>query len=65
MPVFWCHLTTATSIPLKEFTARMATNGSDVRLSEDDKSFLLSLLRSAPAPLTTEQLVEALKQRRA
>jgi hypothetical protein len=41
----------------------MATHGSDVQLSEDDKSFLLSLLRNAPAPLTTEQLVEALKQR--
>ncbi|HYJ13215.1 MAG TPA: hypothetical protein VEW66_06470 [Thermomicrobiales bacterium] len=41
----------------------MATNGSNVRLSEDDKNFLLSLLRTATTPLTTEQLVEALKQR--
>ncbi len=41
----------------------MATNGSDVRLTEDDMVFLLSLLRSATSPLTTEQLVEALKQR--
>lgn len=41
----------------------MATNGSDLRLTEDDKAFLLSLLRNAPTPLTTEQLVEALKQR--
>jgi hypothetical protein len=41
----------------------MATHGSDVRLTEDDFVFLLSLLRNAPTPLTTEQLVEALKQR--
>ncbi len=41
----------------------MATNGSDVRLTEDDMVFLLSLLRNATTPLTTEQLVEALKQR--
>jgi hypothetical protein len=63
MPVFWCHLAHSTSTLLKEFTARMATHGSDVRLSEDDKTFLLSLLRNATTPLTTEQLVEALKQR--
>ena len=41
----------------------MATSGSDVRITEDDMIFLLSLLRNAAAPLTTEQLVEALKQR--
>lgn len=41
----------------------MATNGSDVRLTEDDMVFLLSLLRNATTPLTTDQLVDALKQR--
>ena len=41
----------------------MATHGSDLQLSDDDVVFLLSLLRNATSPLTTAQLVEALKSR--
>lgn len=41
----------------------MATHGSDPRLSDDDVAFLLTLLRNATSPLTTAQLVEALKNR--
>ncbi len=41
----------------------MAGQGSDVQLKEEDITFLLNLLRNAPSPLTTAQLVDALKQR--
>jgi hypothetical protein len=41
----------------------MATNGSDLQLSDDDVVFLLTLLRNATSPLTTAQLVEALQTR--
>jgi hypothetical protein len=61
---FWCAARhSPPPAQSKEFPARMATSGSDVRITEDDMIFLLSLLRNAAAPLTTEQLVEALKQR--
>jgi hypothetical protein len=49
----------------KEITPRMAGQGSDVRLTEDDVNYLLTLLRNATSPLTTAQLVEALRQRAA
>jgi hypothetical protein len=41
----------------------MAGQGSDVRLKEEDITFLLNLLRNASSPLTTTQMVDALKQR--
>ena len=41
----------------------MAAKGSDLQLSEDDVMFLLTLLRNAASPLTTAQLVDALKLR--
>lgn len=41
----------------------MAGQGSDVRLKEEDITFLLNFLRNASFPLTTIQLVDALKQR--
>jgi len=41
----------------------MAGQGSDLILTDEDVTFLLTLLRNAPSPLTTTQLVEALKQR--
>jgi hypothetical protein len=46
-----------------EISAPMAGPGSNVQLTEDDVMFLLNLLRNAPSPLTTAQLVDALKQR--
>jgi hypothetical protein len=49
--------------PNKEFPNRMATNGSDLQLSDDGVVFLLTLLRNATSPLTTAQLVEALQTR--
>jgi len=41
----------------------MAGQGSDVQLKEEDITFLFNLLRNASSPLTTAQLVDALKQR--
>lgn len=41
----------------------MATNGNDLKLSTDDVAFILNLLRQTTSPLTTSQLVEALKTR--
>ncbi|MEJ7901074.1 MAG: hypothetical protein WKF63_04460 [Thermomicrobiales bacterium] len=41
----------------------MAGQGSDVQLKDDDVTYLLNLLRKASSPLTTAQLVDALKQR--
>ena len=41
----------------------MAGPGSDLKLTEEDVTFLLTLLRNSPTPLTTTQLVEALMQR--
>jgi hypothetical protein len=49
----------------KEITPRMAGQGSDVRLTEDDANYLLTLLRNATSPLSTAQLIEALRQRAA
>lgn len=41
----------------------MAEPGSDAQLTDEDVTFLLTLLRNASSPLTTSQLVDALKQR--
>ncbi len=41
----------------------MAAQGSDVQLKDDDVTYLLNLLRNASSPMTTAQLVDALKQR--
>jgi len=48
---------------IKEQRTGMAAKGSDLQLSEDDVMFLLTLLRNAASPLTTAQLVDALKLR--
>jgi len=48
---------------IKEQPTGMAAKGSDLQLSEDDVMFLLTLLRNAASPLTTAQLVDALKLR--
>lgn len=42
----------------------MATSGNDLKLAEDDVAFILNLLRQTTSPLTTSQLVEALKSRK-
>lgn len=41
----------------------MAGKGNDLQLTDEDVIFLLTLLRNAASPLTTAQLVDALKQR--
>jgi hypothetical protein len=41
----------------------MAAQGSDVQLKDDDVTYLLNLLRNTSSPMTTAQLVDALKQR--
>jgi hypothetical protein len=41
----------------------MAGPGSELRLTDEDITFLLTLLRITPSPLTTAQLVDALKAR--
>lgn len=40
----------------------MAGQGSDMQLKVEDVTFLLNLLRNASSPMTTAQLVDALKQ---
>jgi len=40
----------------------MASSGT-IQLSEDDISYLITLLRNSATPLTTAQLVNALRQR--
>lgn len=36
---------------------------TQVQLSDDDVTFLLSLLRNATSPVTTQQLIDALRSR--
>ena len=36
---------------------------SEVELSDDDMTYLLTILRNASQPVTTQQLVEALRER--
>jgi hypothetical protein len=41
----------------------MAEQTGSLQLNDEDVAFLLTLLRNATSPLSTEQLVNALKQR--
>ena len=41
----------------------MATQTGALQLTDEDVAYLLTLLRNATSPITTEQLVEALRQR--
>lgn len=41
----------------------MATANETVQLNEADIAFLLNLLRNADGPMTTQELVDALKNR--
>ncbi|HYI25913.1 MAG TPA: hypothetical protein VD767_10930 [Thermomicrobiales bacterium] len=41
----------------------MSGQDTAVRLTDDDVAFILTLLRNAVTPLSTAQIVEALKQR--
>ena len=41
----------------------MATQNETLHLNDADIAFLLNLLRNASAPMTTQELIEALKQR--
>lgn len=43
----------------------MASGTDTVQLNEADIAFLLSLLRNATGPMTTQELVDALKNREA
>jgi hypothetical protein len=43
----------------------MATDNDTVQLNEADIAYLITLLRDAQGPLTTAELVEALKNRNA
>jgi hypothetical protein len=36
---------------------------TQVKLSDDDVTFLLSLLRNTTSPVTTQQLIDALRNR--
>ena len=35
---------------------------SPIHLSDEDVAFLLTLLRNAPQPMTTQQLIDALRR---
>lgn len=41
----------------------MAEERSILQLNEEDIAYVLTLLRNASSPLTTEQVIEALRQR--
>lgn len=41
----------------------MATQNDTLQLNDADIAFLLNLLHNASAPMTTQELIEALKQR--
>ncbi|HEU0164632.1 MAG TPA: hypothetical protein VFQ54_06260 [Thermomicrobiales bacterium] len=41
----------------------MALQSGTLRLTDEDVMYLLTLLRNASTPLTTAQLIDALKQR--
>jgi hypothetical protein len=41
----------------------MAEQTGSLQLNDEDVAFLLTLLRNATSPLSTEQMVNALKQR--
>jgi hypothetical protein len=47
----------------QEITHRMAGQSGELQLTDEDITFLLTLLRNSASPMTTAQLVEALKQR--
>lgn len=36
---------------------------SPIRLSDDDVAFLLTILRNSGSPMTTQQLIDALRNR--
>jgi len=48
---------------LEEIETRMAKQTGPLRLNDEDVAYLLMLLRNATSPLSTAQLVDALKQR--
>jgi hypothetical protein len=50
-------------INAEEHTLRMAQHSGDLHLTDADVTFLLTLLRNSASPMTTSQLVDALKQR--
>lgn len=41
----------------------MADENSTLRLTDDDVAFLLTMLRNAISPLTTQELIAALRER--
>lgn len=41
----------------------MAKQNENVQLNDADIAFLMNLLRNASAPLTTQELIEALRER--
>jgi hypothetical protein len=47
----------------KEHYTGMADSTGTLQFSDDDIAFLLTLLRNASTPLTTQDLVDALKKR--
>ena len=42
-----------------------ARDGATVHLSEDDVAYLMNLLRNATQPVTTQQLIDALRRQSA
>lgn len=43
----------------------MADEKNTLHLNDDDIAFLVTLLRNATSPLTTQELIDALRQRSA
>jgi hypothetical protein len=47
----------------EEMNIGMADENGTLQLTNDDLAFLLTLLRNAITPMTTQQLIDALRQR--
>lgn len=47
----------------EEMKTSMADENSTLRLTDDDIAFLLTMLRNAISPLTTQELITALRER--
>lgn len=54
---------TSTRHLIQETETGMADQNGTLHLNDDDIAFLHTLLRNATSPLTTQQMIDALRQR--
>jgi hypothetical protein len=59
-----CQLNERSSAVIRHIEQMERMNGS-ITLTDDDVAFLINVLRSSGLPLTTQQLIDALRERSA